>query len=202
MFLLQDRGGFGTDGALSIAWRHVYAGNMRDIAFMTSRDGGRTFSPPVRVSEDRWSTIAGCPDDGPALAVDSQNRVHVVWPTVIEENAEPTKALFHAVSADGVRFSPRVRIPTKRHANHPHLAIAPDGSLTVIWDESGDGKRWIALARGAVDASGRAVFERDEAAGGEPGVYPTVAYTSDGRRLQAWVTGPPADSVIRLTRTR
>jgi hypothetical protein len=33
-------------------------------------------------------------------------------------------------------------------------------------------------------------------------VYPTVAYTSDGRRLQAWVTGPPADSVIRLTRTR
>lgn len=85
---------------------------------------------------------------------------------------------------------------------NPQLAIAPDGSLTVIWDESGDGKRWIALARGAVDASGRAVFERDEAAGGEPGVYPTVAYTSDGRRLQAWVTGPPADSVIRLTRTR
>ena len=57
------------DGAIIAAWRHVYAGNIRDIAFTISRDGGRTFAAPQRLSEDRWQ-LAGCPDDGPALAVD------------------------------------------------------------------------------------------------------------------------------------
>ena len=56
----------GTDGSLFAAWRHVYKGNIRDIAFAASRDGGRTFSAPSRVSEDNWQ-LAGCPDDGPAI---------------------------------------------------------------------------------------------------------------------------------------
>src|SRR5581483_2564508 len=34
-----------------LAWRHVYPGNFRDIAFTLSRDGGKTFAPPIRVSE-------------------------------------------------------------------------------------------------------------------------------------------------------
>jgi hypothetical protein len=33
------------DGAVFAAWRHVYPGNIRDIAFTSSRDGGRTFTP-------------------------------------------------------------------------------------------------------------------------------------------------------------
>src|SRR5262249_9803663 len=60
----------GGDGAVYAAWRHVYPGNLRDIAFAASRDGGRTFSAPVRVSEDRWM-LEGCPDDGPAIAIDA-----------------------------------------------------------------------------------------------------------------------------------
>ena len=60
----------GANGSLYAAWRHVYPGNIRDIAFTVSRDGGRTFAPPVRVSEDKWS-IEGCPDDGPAMAIDA-----------------------------------------------------------------------------------------------------------------------------------
>ena len=36
----------GADGALFAAWRHVYPGNLRDIAFSVSRDSGRTFSAP------------------------------------------------------------------------------------------------------------------------------------------------------------
>lgn len=67
-------------GRIVTAWRHVFAGDIRDIAFTESRDGGRSFSPVARVSEDGWS-INGCPDDGPALAVGPDARVHAVWPT-------------------------------------------------------------------------------------------------------------------------
>ena len=59
----------GADGSIFAAWRHVYPGNIRDIAFTMSRDGGRTFAPPARVSEDRW-VLDGCPENGPAMAVD------------------------------------------------------------------------------------------------------------------------------------
>src|SRR5205085_10437805 len=66
--------------SLYVAWRHVYPGNMRDIAFAASRDGGRTFSPPIRVSEDKWQ-LDGCPDDGPSMAVDTRRQIHGVWPS-------------------------------------------------------------------------------------------------------------------------
>ena len=65
----------GADGSLYAAWRHVYPGNLRDMAFTMSKDGGRSFTS-VRVSEDGWA-INGCPDDGPAIALD--RRGDVLW---------------------------------------------------------------------------------------------------------------------------
>ena len=57
-------------GGVYAAWRHVFPGSMRDIAFAKSSDDGRQFSPLVRVSQDNWQ-LNGCPEDGPSLAVDS-----------------------------------------------------------------------------------------------------------------------------------
>ena len=59
----------GAAGTVVAAWRHVYPGNIRDIALATSSDGGRTFASPVRVSEDNW-VLDGCPENGPAVAID------------------------------------------------------------------------------------------------------------------------------------
>ena len=142
-----------------LAWRHVYAGNLRDIAFTMSRDAGKTFASPTRVSEDKWA-LEGCPEDGPVLAVDGQARVHVEWPTVVSENGDSVKALFHAVSRDGRSFSERMRLPSKGQANHPQMVVAGDGSLVVAWDESGDGPRHIAVARGKIGQDGRVGMER------------------------------------------
>lgn len=61
-------------------WRHVYPGSQRDIAFSMSRDRGKTFLAPVRISDDHWQ-IDRCPDNGPSMAIDATQRVHVAWPT-------------------------------------------------------------------------------------------------------------------------
>jgi hypothetical protein len=50
------------DGTIYAAWRHVYPGSIRDIAFTASRDDGRTFSAPVRISEDEW-VLDGMPGE-------------------------------------------------------------------------------------------------------------------------------------------
>jgi 3-hydroxyisobutyrate dehydrogenase-like beta-hydroxyacid dehydrogenase len=70
------------DGTIFAAWRNVYAGSIRDIAASVSRDGGRTFAAPVKVSDDGWA-LNGCPDDGPAMAIDGRGQVHIVWPTLV-----------------------------------------------------------------------------------------------------------------------
>ena len=73
-----------------------------------SDDAGRTFSAPVRVSEDHWQ-IDGCPEDGPSLAVTTDNVVHIVWPTLVGD-ASKEKAVFYSASTDGGQtFAPRVR---------------------------------------------------------------------------------------------
>ncbi len=186
-------------GTLYTAWRHVYAGNIRDIAFTLSRDGGRTFAPPVRVSEDKW-VLEGCPDDGPSMAVDSGHRVHVIWPTLLqEEGKDPNLALFYAMSIDGASFTRRVRIPTEGTPHHPQLTIDGAGRLIAVWDELAGGTRHVALALGSAAAVSPPAFARQVLSGAEPATYPVVAPVGDGV-LVAWTSGSPAASMIRVAR--
>jgi hypothetical protein len=184
------------DGAVFTAWRHVYPGNIRDIAFTASHDGGRTFAPPIRVSEDKW-VLEGCPDDGPAMAVDARNRIHIVWPTLIAEQNAETIALFYATSADGKRFTPRQRIPTEGMPHHPQIAIGADGALAIAWDEGANGKRRAALVRTTVDAVTGGALARTVV--GDAAVYPVIA-ASGGATIVAWTSGASSASVIRVAR--
>jgi hypothetical protein len=184
------------DGALFAAWRHVYPGNLRDIAFAASRDGGATFSAPARVSHDDWA-INGCPDDGPALAVDARGTVHVVWPSVID-GAEPQGALFYASSGDGATFTPRVRIPTlgSPKPSHPQIAVDGRGRVAIAWDEIVEGRR-AAVVREMKGLDGQTpkpgpvvMLSTDRAA-----LYPVLAATSKGF-LAVWTSGASGSSVI------
>jgi hypothetical protein len=185
----------GSNGAVFLAWRHVYPGDMRDIAVVSSRDGGKTFGASVRVHEDQWS-IKGCPDDGPAMAVDGQGRVHVVWPTMVKGTETATKTILYAMSVDGTAFTPPVRLPSRGHAHHPQLAIALGGAVVVAWDEvEGDG-RAVVVAQGTPDVAGTISFVR--MAPLDTGVYPTLALVKD-RVLAAWVSkSAERKSIIRL----
>ena len=129
------------------AWRHIFPGSMRDIAFAKSTDGGRSFDPLVRVSEDKWE-LNGCPEDGPTLAVDQAGVIHIAWATVVNDG-EPQKALFYATSRDGKTFSARARIPVAAGSTpgHPQLTLVPDGGAAIVWDEVVAGMRRVSFTR-------------------------------------------------------
>ena len=174
----------GADGSVYAAWRHVFSGSHRDIAFTMSREGAaETFAEPVRVSADGWQ-IDGCPENGPALAVDAGQRVHVVWPTLVEGERERLQ-LFHASSADGRTFSSRTPLPSNGNAFHPQVIVAPDGSLIAAWDELAAGKREVRVARGRPSADNDFTFSLLSTADARAGVYPALAATSTGAVL-AW----------------
>jgi hypothetical protein len=188
-------------GGVYAAWRHVYEGNVRDLAFTKSSDGGRTFAPPVRVSDDHW-VLDGCPENGPALAVDEAKRIHVVWPTLVPgatSASEPTLALFYAMSDDGRQFTARQRIPTEGFPRHPQIALGRTGELIVAWDEQARGTRRVALARGAIDGKGTPQFVRQQISDNARAEYPVLARVNDGT-IVAWTSGPTGQTVIRAER--
>ena len=178
----------GPDGSLIAAWRHVYAGDMRDIATAVSRDGGRTFSTPARVNEDGWA-IAGCPDDGPSLVVDATGTTHIVWPTVVGGD-EPQGALFYATTSDGRHFTSRVRIPTlgSPKPSHPQLSITSSGRLIVAWDELIEGRRVSAIREVKAAADGSIGFGNTVRVSAETSSHPVMAAAGTGV-FAVWSTG-------------
>lgn len=178
----------GPDGMLVAAWRHVYAGNLRDIAVSVSRDGGATFTAPARISEDGWA-INGCPDDGPAVAVDGAGTIHVVWPTVLQ-GPEPERAIFYTSTRDGVSFRPRVRVPTTtRQPTHPQMVLERPGRIVVAWDERREGRTVAAFRTltGAGD-NGLRLGPIVELWPDGSSTYPVLAATEHGV-VAVWTTG-------------
>jgi hypothetical protein len=185
------------DGSIFAAWRHVYPGNIRDIAFTMSRDGGRTFATPLRISDDGW-ILNGCPENGPSIAVDVGGRVHVAWPTLIQPTGgEPTLALFYSMSPDGRTFTPRQPLPTEGTPRHVQIAVSAAGEIVAAWDEGSGGLRRLAFARGTPSTSGTVRFTRSADGADIAATYPVVAYT-DNAMLAAWTSGGTEDSVIRV----
>ena len=182
VLLLQDGARGGADGSLYAAWRHVYPGNVRDIAFTLSRDEGRPFSAPTRVSDDKW-VLDGCPENGPAMAIGPRERIHLVWPTLVNGStpgSEPALALFYSTSDDGRNFAARQQLATQGTPGHPQIALsATDGSLLVVWDEVKDGTRRAVAARGVPDSAGRLQFA-DKQLAPVGSAYPVVASTNSG----------------------
>jgi len=174
-----------------VAWRHLFPGGVRDIAVARSADGGRTFSAPARVSEDNWK-IDACPDDGPAMAVDGDGAIRVVWPTLVQDAAGARMGIFQAVSRDGGRtFSPRERMDAGDAAPaHPRLTDAAQGAA-VVWDELAGGTRRVMLrAPGAAPIA----LSRGRAAS-----YPAIAATTSGF-VVAFTDQLEGRSVVRALR--
>ena len=69
-------------GLLALMWRAVYQDGTYDVWSSISKDTGKTFSSPVRVSHAKSPAIdpirVGANDDISDIAIDSEN-IHVVW---------------------------------------------------------------------------------------------------------------------------
>jgi hypothetical protein len=189
-----------TNRGVVAAWRHVYAGNMRDIAY-TWLGSPSAADPPARVSEDGWS-INGCPDDGPALAVGEDDRVHAVWPTVIPGD-EPIGALFYASTPTGATaFSARQRVPTlgAPKPSHPQVAVDGTGRLFFAWDEILSGVRTAATSDAMPGSAGALQFSSpSRLAPSGPTSYPVMAPLTRGV-VAAFTSGAPGSSVITVRR--
>jgi hypothetical protein len=125
----------GAGGRLYVGWRQVLPGDFRHIAVAASADGGRTFSPTVIVSDDRWQ-IAGCPVSGPALAVGDDGALRVLW---YSEGEAGEKGLYWSESRDGgLSFTPRRPFAENGARGTPVLTHDGSRNLVAVWEGGGD----------------------------------------------------------------
>jgi hypothetical protein len=163
------------DGALYVAWRKIFAHDVRDVVVARSRDGGASFEAPVRVYADNW-VYPGCPHAGPSLAVDDAGTVHVVWYT----GAQGRAGLYLATSRDaGETFGEPVPL-NDGVAPVSHARLAPaDGGVWIAWEDRGASGGRVRLSRcgpdGKVRASGDLGDGRAPAVAGGP-AGPAVAW--------------------------
>ncbi len=172
----------GPGDGVSVFWRKVFPGDIRDMVMSPSRDGGRSFAPPALVADDGWR-IAACPHRGGAVAMDGRGRVYASWYT---EGRQARPDLYFAISEDGRRFGPRRRLHTSTASipDHARMAVSRDGRGVVVWQDSTAVRRRILLSYTA--DGGRTLGPTRALSTAIKAWEPDVAVGPDGRFAIAW----------------
>ncbi len=125
---------FGRSGEIFVAWRHVYAQHERVIVVASSRDGGETWSEPVRVTQQGWK-INGCAHAGPSIRF-VNGKLFVVWYTGRDNRA----SVKMAVSSDnGTSFQNVKEIQGKvLDPNHPFIAETQEEAWVIFQGRNPD----------------------------------------------------------------
>jgi hypothetical protein len=135
-----------------MADRQVSEQQIRNHALRKSIDGGRSFDPPVEISDDGWQ-VPSCPHSGPTIGRDGRGYLHVTWFTL--GRSENEAGIYYSVSKDGGQhFAPRwlVQANTAPEILHTTLAVAGDGTVYLAWDNLDDqGKAQIFMCSLAPD---------------------------------------------------
>ena len=188
-------------GNLYMTWRHVFGENERVIVVATSKDEGKTWSQPVRVSQKGWK-INGCAHSGPAMKwVDG--RLILTWYTAGEGRAR----LLMAQSTDsGKTFSTPFEIQgTVLDPNHPHIAEV-DGEAWVIFqgrdpkqeDGWGPAGPWLVRV-----GTGNSVFAPQALPFNQRSIsYPQLFPGTGGRVYALWTEHTEQGPEVMLVRGR
>jgi hypothetical protein len=178
------------DGRVYASWRQVLPGDFRHIAVASSGDGGRSFSQPVIVSDDRWM-LNGCPVSGAAMGVKSDGTLRVLWYTAGE--AGPP-GLYWSESRDGGKtFTPRQTFAIGGVRGTPVLLPEERNDLTAVWESDDNGQVRTMVARltsdGGVTKSTAAADDGALPAGTVTGGQIFIAYISkNNSKGSIWVT--------------
>jgi hypothetical protein len=121
-----------------MADRQVSEQQLRNHVLRKSVDGGRSFDPPVEISDDGWQ-VPFCPHSGPTIGRDGRGYLHVTWFTL--GRSENEAGIYYSVSKDGGQhFAPRrlVQANTAPEILHATLAVAGDGTVYLAWENLDD----------------------------------------------------------------
>lgn len=189
------------DGTVYVAWRKVFAGDVRDIVVASSADGGVTFSEPVKAADDHW-VLHACPESGPSLQARG-GRIGIAW--FSEGNQQ--SGIRYAVSSDKGKTFSAVKIASEgvEDAHHPALAMDSAGDAVLAFEgrSPSGGQQWGPFSMFTVRAyqNGRLTAPKP-IPGGEGSSYPAAIAPGLQKAVIAWTQGHEANANILFVRAR
>lgn len=196
------------DGSVYVGWtaRAAGEGHATVLYLSASRDGGRSWLPPVKVNDDEKSGVHGMH----SLAVGQDGRIHLAWldernlsaPAAQNgadgkkmEHMEQNREVFTAFSTDGGRsFSKNQRIAGEAcPCCKTSLALGAEGRVYIGWRQVLPGEyRHIAIASsadgGATFSSPVIVSDDKWLIAGCPVSGPALSVAGDGALSIVWYT--------------
>ncbi|MFW5442790.1 MAG: exo-alpha-sialidase [Methylococcaceae bacterium] len=121
---------FSSAGKPVILARMVYSDGIRDHALIRMNKHG-VWQKPQRVTHDNWD-IEACPEHGPSIAIDNNNRTHLTWFTL----GDTRQGIFYAqTDDDGKTVSPPLALGNINHIpSHPDV-ITLNQRVIIVWKE-------------------------------------------------------------------
>jgi hypothetical protein len=125
------------EGNVYVSWRKIFESDdivVRDMVVVSSTDGGKTFSDPVKIHDDGFE-FDGCVHVGAPMAIDSEGTLHIVWYT----GATDHQGTYYATSTDnGQSFSEPLPILTGDWVPPQRIYITIDNDDTVwlTWEDA------------------------------------------------------------------
>jgi hypothetical protein len=188
----------GTGPLLAIAWDDLGDASRGTDVLLSVRDKTAA-RPQAIVSDDRASAF----EHTPAVAVDKDGHIHVVW----GDNRGKQYGIQYASSSDGGRtWGARAAVGDASGGKlllTPDIVVGADGTVHVVYTELSAAGARVMYANDKSRPSGfnPAVRVDDSPAGGFA-VSPSVAVSPNGSVMVAWLDGRDGHVHVRVAESR
>ena len=165
------------NGNISIVYRDLRPGDIRDISLLSSQDFGNTFSKPEPFSDDKWE-VSGCPHNGPSAIVRNGN-TYVSW----FSGGAQTGVHYAKINAIGEMANKKDISGAGRFIQ---LTVLPNGTCIAAYDEnyqSGD-SMYGKITVVKIDETQMTQLEISPAK--SQASHPVICYTPDNLAVIAW----------------
>ena len=120
----------GPDDSINVVWSDTTKGDKnREIFYACSRDGGKTWHPPIDISN-----TAGVSSE-PALAVGPEGIVHAAWADTTSTSGETKPDIYYAQATNDSWTTPVKVCNSLRISSHPALACSRN-KIFLAWSDN------------------------------------------------------------------
>ncbi len=171
---------------IHMVWCDYTPGNS-EIYYKRSTDEGSTWGATKRITWNSGGSVH------PAIAIDSNNNLHVVWHDWTPGNPE----IYYKRSTDGgSTWSPTKRLTwNSSSSRYPAIAIDSNNNLHVVWEDSIPGNSEIYYKRSTDGGSTWGATKRLTWTSGDS-AYPAIAIDSNNNVHVVWHDLTPGNAEI------
>lgn len=182
----EPRAAVAADGSAVVAWSRGTGAH--HLVEAVTRTGQGRWSAPARLSGGEADAAS------PQVATNPDGTTAVAWQ---EWSGSSERVMVATTTPDQPWSPPEPVSPADQSAHQPHVAVGPDGTLTVVWvrwDGAHD-RVLVASREPGVDWSGPRRLSRL----GEHGRWPQVVSSGAGSTTVAWLRSDPGGRLPMAT---